>query len=109
MIKLLPLLCSVLYDYNARKFVIVGVWPVGCIPLVRVDDKHEECNKEMNHLSVKYNGALISLLKNMESDFKDILGTKKKKDFKDIHYSYFDGYSVLQSLITKPTTNGTTY
>ncbi|KAH0986979.1 hypothetical protein GBA52_014156 [Prunus armeniaca] len=43
-----------LYSYNARKFVLVGVGPIGCIPFVRVDDKHEECSLEMSHLSAKY-------------------------------------------------------
>lgn len=86
-----------LYSYNARKFVLVGVGPIGCIPFVRVDDKHEECNIEMNHLSAKYYAAFGSVLKNIKSELKDI------------QYSYFEGHSVMQSIVSKPANYGTPF
>ncbi|KAL5583618.1 hypothetical protein UlMin_016060 [Ulmus minor] len=83
-----------LYDNGARKFVIVGIGLIGCIPSVRNKDNTEQCNKDLNHLANKYNEGLRSILNNL------------KLELKDINYSYFDGYSVMNNFIQKPATYG---
>lgn len=83
-----------LYDYGARKFSIVGVGVIGCTPSERNEQTDRKCNEDANRLSVKYNQALVSMLKSLASELRGI------------NYSYFDGYSVMQNFIQKPTAYG---
>ncbi|PON62694.1 Lipase [Parasponia andersonii] len=83
-----------LYNLGARKYVIVGIGLIGCTPSERKRNKAEQCNEEVNHISVKYNGALNLMLKGL------------KVELKDINYSYFDGYSVMQNFVQKPAAYG---
>ncbi|EXB66344.1 GDSL esterase/lipase [Morus notabilis] len=83
-----------LYNLGARKFVFVGTGLIGCIPSERNKNKGEQCNEEVNHWSVKYNEALRLMLRNL------------KFELNGINYSYFDGYSVMQNFIQKPTAYG---
>ncbi|KAF3453446.1 hypothetical protein FNV43_RR03886 [Rhamnella rubrinervis] len=84
-----------LYNVGARKFVIVGVGLIGCTPSERNENKAGGCNEEINRWSIKYNGALISILKNLKSELKDV-----------INYSYFDGFSVMHNIVRKPASYG---
>ncbi|VVA22812.1 PREDICTED: GDSL [Prunus dulcis] len=83
-----------LYDYGGRKFVIVGVALVGCTPYERNEQTNKECNADVNQMAAKYNGVLVSMLKNLKSELKGI------------NYSYFDGYSVMHNFIQKPAAYG---
>lgn len=83
-----------LYDYGARKFVIVGIALIGCTPSERNERSDQECKADVNQLSAKYNKVLISMLK------------KLKSELKGINYSYFDGYSVMHNFIQNPTAYG---
>ncbi|KAH7546740.1 hypothetical protein FEM48_Zijuj01G0233500 [Ziziphus jujuba var. spinosa] len=74
-----------LYNVGARKFVIVGIGLVGCTPAERNGNKAGNCNEEINNLSVKYNGVLISILKALKSELKNI------------NYSYFDGFTEVKA------------
>lgn len=85
-----------LYDYGGRKFVIVGVALVGCTPYERNEQTNQECNADVNQMAAKYNGVLVSMLKNLKSELKGI------------NYSYFDGYSVMHNFIQKPAAYGNT-
>ena len=85
-----------LYSFGARKFVIIGIGTIGCCPGRRRETKNEECNEEMNYWSFKYNEGLISMLQELKSDLKDI------------HYSYFDTYTVLLDFIQRPAVYGKT-
>ncbi|XP_019431532.1 PREDICTED: GDSL esterase/lipase At5g55050-like [Lupinus angustifolius] len=81
------------YNYGARKFVIVGVSAIGCCPALRLKNE-TECAVEANLLSVKYNDGLKSMMK----------GWQLEKN--DIRYSYFDTYAALQDLIQNPSSYG---
>lgn len=83
-----------LYNVGARKFVIVGIGLIGCTPSERNAKKGEECNEEINRWSTKYSGALVSILKNLKSELKDVI------------YSYFDSYSAMDNIVRKPASYG---
>ncbi|KAL5730004.1 hypothetical protein ACHQM5_002883 [Ranunculus cassubicifolius] len=85
-----------LYNLGARKFVMVGIGAIGCCPSQRHQNRSGECKEETNYWSHKYNEGLKTLLQEMKSEFKDI------------HYTYFDTYSVLLNLIQKPAEYGFT-
>ncbi|POO03239.1 Lipase [Trema orientale] len=85
---------KLLYDYYARKFVIMGVGLLGCTPTERIKNETKECNIELNQWSLNYNRALRSMLKGL------------KAEFDDIDYSYFDTYSLMQKIIKNPATFG---
>ncbi|RDX97103.1 GDSL esterase/lipase, partial [Mucuna pruriens] len=82
-----------LYNNGAKKFEIAGVGAVGCCPAYRLKNK-TECVSEANYLSVKYNEALQSMLKEWQLENKNI------------SYSYFDTYAAVQDLIYNPTSHG---
>ncbi|XP_050370260.1 GDSL esterase/lipase At5g55050-like [Argentina anserina] len=83
-----------LYGYGARKFSITGVGVIGCTPSERNEQADRKCDEDVNRLAIKYNQALVSMLKNLTSEFRGI------------NYSYFDGYSVMLNFIQKPTIHG---
>ncbi|KAB1215178.1 hypothetical protein CJ030_MR4G025854 [Morella rubra] len=83
-----------IYNNGARKFGIAGVGAIGCCPSQRDKNKTEECNEEMNRLSVKYNEGLAGMLKELKSELQDI------------NYSYFNTYSVLLNFIQNPKAYG---
>ncbi|XP_062077687.1 GDSL esterase/lipase At5g55050-like isoform X1 [Humulus lupulus] len=83
-----------LYNLGALRFVIVGIGVIGCTPSQRKSNKAEQCNEEVNSVAIKYNEALTSTLKSL------------KVEQKELNYSYFDGYSVMQNAIQKPATYG---
>ncbi|KAF6168205.1 hypothetical protein GIB67_011590 [Kingdonia uniflora] len=85
-----------LYDLGARKFFVVGTGAIGCCPTQRNQNKTGECNHETNYWSSKYNEAVISLLKEI------------KAEIKEINYSFFDTYSVFLNFIEKPSLYGFT-
>jgi phospholipase/lecithinase/hemolysin len=82
-----------LYNNGARKFEIIGVSTIGCVPALRLKNK-TECFSEANFLSIKYNEGLQSMLKEL------------KLENKYLSYSYFDTYGALQDLIQNPISYG---
>jgi phospholipase/lecithinase/hemolysin len=47
---------------GARKFAIINVWLLGCVPRVRVQSAAGECSDLYNQLAAGFNGATRSLL-----------------------------------------------
>lgn len=84
-----------LYNLGARKLVIAGIGLIGCIPSERKSTKAEQCNEEVNHITVKYNEALNFMLKSLRVELN-----------KDLSYSYFDAYSVMLNFIKNPAAYG---
>ncbi|KAJ4844391.1 hypothetical protein Tsubulata_002352 [Turnera subulata] len=83
-----------LHSSGARKFVFPAIGAIGCIPSERLKSQTEECNEESNSLALKYNEGLKSMLQELKSELKDIA------------YSYFDTYAVLQNIVQNPANNG---
>ncbi|KAF8009144.1 hypothetical protein BT93_J0205 [Corymbia citriodora subsp. variegata] len=84
-----------LHGYDARKFVFVGLPPIGCCPSQRSQNK-SACNEDTNTWSRMYNTALLAMLKGLKSELNDI------------SYSYLDAYAVVQTLVQNPSAYGFT-
>ncbi|KAL8256539.1 hypothetical protein R6Q59_031606 [Mikania micrantha] len=96
MVSTLKGLYQRLYELGARKFVVSGVSMIGCCPAQRRQNATSECNVEANYWSINYNDGLRSLLRGL------------KRESSDIHYSYFDTYRVMDSIIQDPEFYGIT-
>ncbi|WP_423787579.1 SGNH/GDSL hydrolase family protein, partial [Klebsiella pneumoniae] len=79
-----------LHGVGARKFVVVGIGAIGCIPSQRAQNKSEECNGEVNFGAKNYNDGLKSVLQAFKSELKDI------------NYSFFDAYAAFLNFIQNP-------
>lgn len=80
---------------GGRKYLIVGIGPLGCTPSQRLRNSLENCYDEANNLATIYNKALQSMLQKLKSNFKE--------NFK---YSYLNIYDFLIDSIQNPTTYG---
>uniref|UniRef100_A0A803QC22 GDSL esterase/lipase n=1 Tax=Cannabis sativa TaxID=3483 RepID=A0A803QC22_CANSA len=85
-----------LHSYGARKFVVIGVGPIGCCPAQRRKSSSGDCFQEMNDWAIKYNDGLKSTL----GELKSVLN--------NISYSYFETYDVLNNLVQQPASYGFT-
>lgn len=94
MVITLKALLQRLHSSGARKFVFPAVGALGCIPSERVKNQTEECNESTNSLAVAYNKGLKSMLQEL------------KAELKDVSYTYFDTYTMLQNFVQNPANNG---
>lgn len=85
-----------LHSYDARKFVFVGLPPIGCCPSQRNQNKTAACKEDTNSWSRMYNTALLAMLKGL------------KAELNDISYSYLDTYAVVQNFVQNPSAHGFT-
>lgn len=58
-----------LYSLGARKFGILGVAPLGCLPIERALNKSGGCMDEMNNLALSFYQSTQSLLQNYSTMF----------------------------------------
>ncbi|KAL8469959.1 hypothetical protein ACS0TY_032720 [Phlomoides rotata] len=85
-----------IYGVGGRKFLIIGLSPIGCAPKQRHQIAANACNEEVNYWSKKYNEGLTQMLPELQSELKDF------------HYSYFDIYTLFLEFVQNPTTYGFT-
>ncbi|XP_062077686.1 GDSL esterase/lipase At5g55050 [Humulus lupulus] len=85
-----------LHSYGARKFVMIGIGPIGCCPAQRRKSSSGDCFQEMNDWAIKYNDGLKSTLRELKSELNNI------------NYSYFETYDVLNNLVQHPASYGFT-
>ncbi|PIN20500.1 Triacylglycerol lipase [Handroanthus impetiginosus] len=94
MVSTLKELLKGIYGLGGRKFLFIGVAPIGCAPYQRHQSTTNECNKEANSWSAKYNEELRQMLPELKSELKEF------------QYTYFDTYSVFVDFIENPATYG---
>ncbi|KAJ0018499.1 hypothetical protein Pint_10159 [Pistacia integerrima] len=87
---------SALYDYGARKFVLIGVGAVGCSPseLAQNSQDGRTCVERINSANQIFNNKLRSLVdqfNNQRSDAKFI---------------YINAYGIFQDMINRPAAFG---
>ncbi|KAK3146822.1 hypothetical protein QOZ80_3BG0272720 [Eleusine coracana subsp. coracana] len=85
-----------LYNLGARKLFFLGTGPVGCCPSLRELSSTRDCSAVANNVSVRYNAAAASLLKDMAVRHSDL------------HYALFDASAALLRYINQPEAYGFT-
>ncbi|PIA60750.1 hypothetical protein AQUCO_00300337v1 [Aquilegia coerulea] len=78
-----------LYSLGARKIALVGLPPMGCLPLERLQNLFH-CNEKYNKVAQDFNGKLHALVTNLN------------KELPGIQLVYSDIYGVLLDIIQKP-------
>ncbi|XP_073157332.1 GDSL esterase/lipase At5g55050 [Henckelia pumila] len=96
MLSTLQQLLKGLHGLGGRKFLFVGLPPLGCAPKQRSlgNNKTDECNEQVNFWSNEYNRGFTQMLQRL------------KLELSDFHYSYFDTYSVFLDFIRNPAAYG---
>lgn len=61
-----------LYNAGARKIVLFGLTPLGCLPLVRATWGLGDCYDKYNELAKIYNSKLESLVKKLNNNLKGL-------------------------------------
>uniref|UniRef100_A0A7N0RDJ1 GDSL esterase/lipase n=1 Tax=Kalanchoe fedtschenkoi TaxID=63787 RepID=A0A7N0RDJ1_KALFE len=85
-----------IYNYGARKFVLIGVGQVGCSPslLAQRSPDGKTCVADVNNAIKIFNSKLKSLVK------------QNNRNYDDAKFIYIDIYGIFEDLITKPGSYG---
>lgn len=78
-----------MHALGARRLVVVGVIPFGCMPLVKTLKGTTKCDDEYNHVALSFNNKI----KNELVALKTSLGMKT---------GYIDAYSLILSATQNP-------
>ncbi|KAI3697907.1 hypothetical protein L6452_31010 [Arctium lappa] len=78
-----------MYSLGARRLVVVGVVPFGCMPLVKTLKDTIKCDDEYNNVALSFNRKIKKALVTMKTS----LGMKT---------AYADAYSLIQRAIQNP-------
>jgi hypothetical protein len=84
-----------LYDMGARKFGIINVGLLGCVPAVRALSSTGACNNDLNLLAAGFDDALKSLLAGLAARLPGLV------------YSLADSYNLTQVTFADPQASGT--
>lgn len=88
-----------LYDLGARKFAVMGVMPIGCVPFHRAlfGGVFGWCNFFLNKIAQDFNTKLQ----------KGLQSYGVEDNFKGAKFTYVDMYGSLMDLINHPKAFGT--
>ncbi|XP_008803727.1 GDSL esterase/lipase At5g45670-like [Phoenix dactylifera] len=86
-----------LYNYGARKVVLIGVGQIGCSPnvLARLSPNGETCVDRIDSAIQIFNRKLIALV----DEFNSLEGA---------HFTYINGYGIFEDILRKPSAYGLT-
>ncbi|XP_030506852.2 GDSL esterase/lipase At5g37690 [Cannabis sativa] len=83
-----------LYELDARKIVLHGLGPLGCIPSQRVKSKKGQCLKRVNEWVLEFNSKVKSLITSLNSRLPKAA------------FMFADTYPDVLDLISNPTAYG---
>lgn len=85
-----------IYNLGARKILIAGLPPMGCLPLERTRNHFlgKKCIQKYNRVAQEYNVKLKQLVR------------KLKQELGGLHLVYSDVYNILSDIITNPRSFG---
>lgn len=85
-----------LYSMGARRFVVIGTAPLGCLPMFRALTPNGDCVDDLNDMSQRLNRAVLAELRSLGSRLEGM------------RFSFVDVYSVLSNAIARPDSIGYT-
>ncbi|XP_010448960.1 PREDICTED: GDSL esterase/lipase At5g55050-like [Camelina sativa] len=81
---------------GARRFLIIGVGPIGCTPGKRAKNSTiHECDGDANMWCSLYNDALVKMLQQLKQELQG-----------SMTYTYFDNFKSLEDIISNPAPYG---
>ncbi|KAF8012810.1 hypothetical protein BT93_I0846 [Corymbia citriodora subsp. variegata] len=83
-----------IYEVGGRKFAMIGIAQLGCVPSRRASTRNGACSGEANRIAQLHNVALTSIL------------TKLETQLQGFEYSYFDFYTSSSERIQYPSKYG---
>ncbi|XVF09056.1 hypothetical protein REPUB_Repub07fG0058200 [Reevesia pubescens] len=84
----------VLHNLGARKLIVFGLGPMGCIPLQRVLSTTGQCQQRSNKLALSFNNGSSKLLVNLQSQLPNA------------NFKFGDAYDVVDDVIRNPSRHG---
>ncbi|TYH56068.1 hypothetical protein ES332_D09G282400v1 [Gossypium tomentosum] len=84
----------VLHNLGARKLMVFGLGPMGCIPLQRVLSTTGQCQERTNKLAISFNKAASQLLAGLDSRLPNA------------SFKFGDAYDVVDNVIRNPKNYG---
>ncbi|XP_030466631.2 GDSL esterase/lipase 5-like [Syzygium oleosum] len=83
-----------IYKVGGRKFAMIGIGKIGCVPGLRLLTRNGACSDEANKLAKLHNVALAAILAKLETQLQGF------------EYSYFDYYTSGSERIQYPSKYG---
>ncbi|WZY76880.1 hypothetical protein YC2023_017010 [Brassica napus] len=80
----------VLHSLGARKLMVFGLGPMGCIPLQRALSLDGKCQNKASSLAVRFNKAATTMLKDLETKLPNA------------NYKFGEAYNLVNDVITNP-------
>jgi non-ribosomal peptide synthetase component E (peptide arylation enzyme) len=87
-----------LYKLGARRLVLLGIAPVGCLPSQRATTVDGECDDDQNYLSELFNSLL-------RAEMAKVVAASMPA----MRYSIANLYNVLSDIIDNPSLAGKPY
>eukprot|EP01018_Ginkgo_biloba_P006044 Gb_41351 [translate_table: standard] len=85
---------TLLHRLGVRKMLFIGLGPLGCIPLQRMQTKDGGCDQKLNSWAVQYNVAAKKLMDDLNSQLPAA------------SFIFADGYNVVTKVIQNPQAYG---
>ena len=83
-----------LHSFGARKLMVFGLGPMGCIPLQRVLSTTGNCQEKTNKLAIAFNTAASKLLDNLSTKLVNA------------SFKFGEAYDVVNDVISNPNKYG---
>ncbi|KAF9615691.1 hypothetical protein IFM89_026073 [Coptis chinensis] len=82
-----------LYDYGARKFLVTGLAPLGCVPIVIgfYSKDTNQCFDKYNEISVQFSAKIKAMVKQLNQDLPGA------------YILYWDIYTIMKQVVDNPT------
>ncbi|XP_043703799.1 GDSL esterase/lipase At1g29670-like [Telopea speciosissima] len=95
LIRVLSMKLKKLYSLGARKFVLISIYPIGCIPVVKTKFRiRQGCILPLNQAASLFNSELKSLV--------DVI----KPDMPGSNLVYVNSYKIIDDIIEDPNPRG---
>lgn len=85
-----------LYNAGARKFGVVSLSAIGCIPLELLVSRSLDgsCNNDVNAEILRFNSALHVMIKDLQATYADA------------HFTFLDSFNIVYNIIQNPVSYG---